>query len=64
VHTDVCGLMSVPARGGYEYFITYTNDYSRYGFVYLIRHKSEAFERFKEFMTKAEKQLSKHIKTL
>ena len=38
--------MSVQARGGYEYFITFTDDYSRYGYVYLIRHKSEAFDKF------------------
>ena len=46
VHTDVCGPMSVQARGGYEYFITFTDDYSRYGYVYLMRHKSEAFDKF------------------
>ena len=33
VHTDVCGPMSVQARGGHEYFITFTDDYSRYGCV-------------------------------
>jgi len=49
VHTDVWGPMSVPARGGYEYFITIIDDYSRYGYVYLMCRKSEAFERFKEF---------------
>ena len=31
VHTDVCGLMSTQAKGGYEYFITFMDDYSRYG---------------------------------
>ena len=31
VHTDVCGPMSVQVRGGFEYFITFTDDYSRYG---------------------------------
>ena len=41
--------MSIQARGGYEYFITFINDYSRYGYVYLMRQKSEAFEKFKEF---------------
>ena len=45
VHTDVCGPMSVQARGGYEYFITFTDDYSGYGYVYLMHHKSEAFEK-------------------
>jgi hypothetical protein len=26
IHTDVCGPMSTTARGGYQYFITFTND--------------------------------------
>jgi hypothetical protein len=49
VHTDVCGPMSVAARGGYHYFVTFTNDLSRYGYIYLMKHKSEKFEKFKEF---------------
>ena len=35
IHTDVCGPMSTKARGGYNYFITFTNDLSRYGYIYL-----------------------------
>jgi hypothetical protein len=49
VRTDVCGLMSSIARGGFQYFITFTDDFSRYGYIYLMRHKSESFEKFKEF---------------
>ena len=43
VHTDVCGPMTIQAREGYEYFITFTDDYSRYRYIYLMHHKSEAF---------------------
>ncbi|KAL0394469.1 UNVERIFIED_CONTAM: hypothetical protein Slati_4413100 [Sesamum latifolium] len=32
VHIDVCGPLSIPARGGFSYFITIT-DHSRYGYV-------------------------------
>ena len=64
VHSDLCGPLSVQARGGYEYFVTFTDDYSRYGYVYLMHKKSETFGKFKEFMTKAEKQLGKSLKTL
>ena len=46
VHTDVYGPMRVQARGGYEYFVTFTDDYSRYGFVYLMCKKSETFDKF------------------
>ena len=59
VHSDVCGPMSVQARGGYEYFVLFIDDYSRYGYVYLMQRKSETFGKFKEFLAEAEKQLGK-----
>ena len=55
VYTDVCGLFDVPPRDNFVYFITFTDDMSRYGYVFLIKHKSEAFERFKEFKHEVEK---------
>ena len=55
VHTDVCGPMSISARGGYFYFITFTDDLSRYGYVYLMNHKSDSFEIFKRFQSEVEK---------
>ena len=64
VHTDVCGPMSTQAKGGYEYFITFTDDYSRYGYVYLMKRKSEPIEKFKEFRVEVENQLGKHIKAI
>src|SRR4051812_22002898 len=64
IHTDVCGLMSVSTHGGYRYFITFTDDLSRYGYIYLMKHKSETFEKFKEFQIEVENQLRKKIKHL
>ena len=64
IHSDVFGQFSVHARGGYEYFITFTDDYSRNVYVYLKKKKSVAFDKFKEFKAKSEKQLGKHIKSL
>ena len=64
IHTDVCGPMSTCARGRYSYFITFTNNLSRYGYVYLMKHKSESFEIFKRFHNEVEKQTEKGIKTL
>ena len=37
---------------------------SRFGHIYLMRQKSETFEKFKEFKALVEKQLDKQIKTL
>ena len=55
VHTDVCDPFDVQAKGSYIYFITFTDDYSRYGFVYLMHWKSKAFEKFIEFRHEVEK---------
>jgi transposase InsO family protein len=64
VHIDVCGPMSTIVRGGFQYFITFTDDFSRYGYIYLMKHKSENFEKFKEFQKEVENQRGKKIKAL
>ena len=64
IHTDVCGPMNVEARGGYHYFLTFTDDLSRYGYIYLMKHKSKTFEKFKEFQSEVEHHRNKKIKFL
>ena len=64
IHNDVCDPMSVDAHGKYHYFLTYTDDLSRYGHIYLMKHKSETFEKFKEFQSEVENHLNKKIKFL
>ncbi|KAL8149203.1 hypothetical protein AgCh_006275 [Apium graveolens] len=64
VHTDVCGPMSTQAMGGFSYFITFIDDRSRFKYVYLMKHKSEAFEKFKEYKYEVEKQTKHSIITL
>ncbi|KAK8669977.1 hypothetical protein V6N13_104744 [Hibiscus sabdariffa] len=59
IHSDVCGPMNTQARGGFHYFITFTDDFSRYGYIYLMRHKSEALEKFKEFRNEVQNQHDK-----
>ena len=46
VQSDVCGSMNISAKGGYYYFITFTDDLSRYGYIYFMKHKSESFKMF------------------
>ena len=64
IHSDVCSPLSTSARGGYEYFITFTDDLSRYGYIYLMTYKFESFENFKEFKNEVQNQLGKTIKAL
>ena len=59
IHTDICSLFDISARRDYIYFTTFIDDYSRYGYVYLMRHKFEAFEKFKKFRYEVEKQIEK-----
>ena len=63
VHSDVCRPLNIQARGGYEYFISFIDDCSRYGYISLMQRKSEAYEKFKEFRAEVEKQLGKTLKT-
>ncbi|GJW25670.1 retrotransposon protein, putative, ty1-copia subclass [Tanacetum coccineum] len=64
IHTDVCGPLRHVSRQGASYFITFTNNYSRYGYVYILKHKHEVFETFKVFKNEVENQLGKIIKAL
>ncbi|KAG8489112.1 hypothetical protein CXB51_017138 [Gossypium anomalum] len=62
IHSDVCGPINTQARGGFHYFITFTDDFSRYGYVYLMRHKSEALEKFKEFKNEVQKSIRQKLR--
>ena len=55
--------MTTHARSGYSNFIC-TNDQSRFRYVYLIKHKSEVFKKFKKYQKMVEKQTEKSIKVL
>jgi hypothetical protein len=36
IHTDICGPFNVIMVNGYNSFITFTDDFSRYGYIYPI----------------------------
>ncbi|KAM0046764.1 putative RNA-directed DNA polymerase [Helianthus debilis subsp. tardiflorus] len=64
IHTDVCGPFRTMTRNHERYFVTFIDDYSRYAYVYLMKHKHETFEKFKEFQNEVENQLTRKIKIL
>ena len=49
IHTDVWGPSRTPTRQGRHYFVTFTDDATRYTICFLIRTKDEAFEAYKSF---------------
>ncbi|GJW69512.1 retrotransposon protein, putative, ty1-copia subclass [Tanacetum coccineum] len=62
IHTDVYGPFRTVSRQGASYFVTFTDDFSRYSCVYLLKHKHEVFETIKVFQKEVENQLGKTIK--
>ena len=49
---------------GISLFLTFTDDLSRYGYIYLMKHKSETFEKFKKIQSEVENHHKKKIKFL
>jgi hypothetical protein len=37
IYTDICGPFPVKSVDGFDSFIIFTNDFSRYGYIYLIK---------------------------
>ena len=64
IHSDVCGPMPSTPLSGYEYYITFIDDYSRKTWIYFLKAKDEVFGKFKEFKALIENHLEKRIKTL
>ena len=64
VHSDLCGPIETTSLGGARYFLTFTDDYSRKSFVYFLKTKDEALQKFEDFKVLVENQTSRSIKIL
>ena len=49
---------------GYEYYVTFIDDYSRKTWIYFLKTKSELFRKFKELKALIENHLERIIKIL
>ena len=47
---------------GFDSFISFTDDFSRYGYIYPIKERSEALDKFKIFKAEVENQHNLKIK--
>ena len=64
VHTDVCGKMNTKSLSGGEYFLTFVDDKSRHTWSYILKQKSEVFDKFIQWKTMVENISGRKIKTL
>ncbi|CAB0021134.1 unnamed protein product, partial [Nesidiocoris tenuis] len=56
--------MRTKSLGGASYFVTFTDEKSRYSRVYFLKHKNEVLENFKNFKNEVETFTGKKIKYL
>jgi hypothetical protein len=49
IHSDVCGPMPSTSLSGYEYYVSFIDDYSHKTQVYFLNSKDKVFGKFKEF---------------
>ena len=64
IHSNVCGPIPSILLSGYDYYVTFMDDYSRKTWIYFLKNKSEVFRKFKEFKALIENHSEKRIKTL
>ena len=49
IHTDICGPLPSTTLSGSQYFVTFTDDFSRFTYVYCLRKRSELYEVYERF---------------
>ena len=64
VHIDLCGPIGVQSYTREQFFILFFDDYSRMMTVMYLREKYEAFQKFKWYLARVEKETRKKLKCL
>ena len=64
IHSDLCEFEGILTRGGNRCIITFIDDFSKYATIYLLKNKSDAFEKFQDFLKEVENQFSRKIKRI
>ncbi|EPZ30777.1 Integrase, catalytic core domain-containing protein [Rozella allomycis CSF55] len=64
IHSDVCGPFPTPTTQGFRYFVTFIDGHTDMCWIYILKKKSEVFEKFKKFKKEVEKESGMKIKKL
>ena len=62
IHSDLCRFEGILTREGYRYIVTFIDDFSKYTTIYLLKNKSDAFEKFQDFLKEIENQFGRKKK--
>ncbi|KAI9197977.1 hypothetical protein LWI28_007873 [Acer negundo] len=64
IHCDIWGRYRHPSLSGAYYFLTIVDDYTRFTWIFLMRHKDETQSILKRFFSYVFTQFESHIKTV
>ncbi|NDA63213.1 MAG: hypothetical protein EBX50_14410 [Chitinophagia bacterium] len=64
VHTDLCGPMSTLSLGKARYFMTFTDDATRFTHISFLQSKDQVFSKFKAFKACVENSTGRRIKAI
>jgi hypothetical protein len=64
IHTDLCGPTRTKSTYGEHYFMLIIDDYTKLNWVYFLKEKSEASEKFKTYKALVENETYLKIKCL
>lgn len=63
IHGDLCGPITPTTKAGNKYIFVLIDDHSRYMWTVLLKNKSDAFSKFKNFRKLVEHETKKRIQT-
>lgn len=61
VSSDVCGPISPPTHDDFRYYVAFTDHFTRFTHVYLIKTKDEVYDKFLEYEALVKSQFSTRI---
>ena len=64
IHIEIVGPFPHMSMIQANYALTFIDDFSRYCWVHLLKHKSEVFDLFKVFRALVENQSGRKLKTI
>ena len=64
IHNDVAGPFPHMSMSQDKYALTFIDEFSKYCWVYFLKHKSEVFDLFKVFKALVENQSGRRLKIL
>ena len=64
IHLDLLGPIRTPSYSDFQYAMIVVDDFSRYTWIYFLKHKSEVFSQFFQFKTRVEQEFGCNIKCM